>query len=153
MVQLVSSAGGGVARCTPVEVQHATNPHSTQQATQQSGNNRAHAPSETQGSATQHIEQQPRNSHTTKHPSETDHMLRAVEGPLRANEHRHRRVVAFLADHPNVTRAIITDSETDPDHVIVTIGIRSEVVGELLIPRRVYDGMALLQVLQEYADA
>ena len=62
-------------------------------------------------------------------------------------EERRLKVLAMLADKPDSQRAIITDLDSDPDNVILTIAIRDVATSEMLIPKYKYDGLALLEML------
>lgn len=80
------------------------------------------------------------NASSGKDPAVT--VRRESESALRSD-----RVLATLAENPKLKRAIITDLESDPDNVILTIGIRDQYLFELLIPREKYNGFLLLEIL------
>lgn len=66
-------------------------------------------------------------------------------------ELKQQRVREMLTADPNKKYAILVDdAESDP--VVVTVGIRGLATFELHIPLVRYDGIALLQVLDEYAS-
>ena len=61
---------------------------------------------------------------------------------------RHQRVAEMLSD--NKIAVLVEDATTDP--VVVTVGIRGLATFELHIPLSRYDGIALLEVIDEYAS-
>jgi hypothetical protein len=56
----------------------------------------------------------------------------------------------MLAADPGITYAITSDTEIEPDAMIVTLAIRDKGACELRIPEDRYDGLALLQVIEEH---
>ncbi len=60
-------------------------------------------------------------------------------------ETRRLRVLATLAQHPDLRYAVITDSDAEPGTVIVHIGIRGVASGEIVIAKASYDGIVLLR--------
>lgn len=64
-------------------------------------------------------------------------------------ERRRLKVLAILAENPNTPRAIITDVESDPDNVILTIAIRDQYSFEMAIPRDKYDPFVILELISE----
>ncbi len=83
-------------------------------------------------------------------PEETD----ALPDP--AAEARHQRVLAMLADRQSVRYAVLTDTEADPEAVILALGIRGAmpdggiVTCELRIPRAKYDPFLLLDLIERH---
>jgi hypothetical protein len=68
-----------------------------------------------------------------------------------ANDTRQQRVEDMLANNPELKYAVLVeDATTDP--VIVTVGIRGLAVFNLEIPHAHYDGLALLQILEEHSS-
>lgn len=63
-------------------------------------------------------------------------------------EQRRKKVLKMLEDRPEIQRAFITDTETDPDHVILTMAIRDVASFELSIPRCKYDPFLLLEIIE-----
>ena len=61
-------------------------------------------------------------------------------------EERRKKVLAMLAERLDTQRAIITDMDSDPDNVILTIAIRDQYVFEMTIPKHRYDALALLEM-------
>ena len=58
----------------------------------------------------------------------------------------------MLSDNPGLKYAVLAhDSTADP--VLVTVGIRGLAAFDLAIPHAHYDGIALLQVLDEQSEA
>lgn len=64
-------------------------------------------------------------------------------------ECRHAKVLAMLeAAAPGTRYAVhVADESTDP--VVVTVGIRKIATFEMEIPHKLYDGMALLELIDE----
>ena len=62
-----------------------------------------------------------------------------------------RKAVAMLEADPALTRAVVTDSASLPDTVILAVAIRGLAVGEILIPKDRYDGLAVLVMLERLA--
>lgn len=69
-----------------------------------------------------------------------------------AAETRRRQVLAMLAAHPGVTYAIVTDDECAPDFVVLTLAIRGKATAELQIPKAKYNGLAILQLIDQHAS-
>jgi hypothetical protein len=65
-----------------------------------------------------------------------------------AIESRRQRVLAILAENPDLRYAVVTDTEAEPDVVVVHIGIRDVGSGEILIAKGSYDGIELLRLLE-----
>lgn len=66
-----------------------------------------------------------------------------------ANDTRQQRVEDMLTSNPELKYAVVVDDATT-DPVTVTVGIRKIAVFNLEIPRKNYDGLALLQVIEQY---
>ena len=64
-------------------------------------------------------------------------------------EERKSKVLKMLADQPGIQRAFLTDTEADPQHVIVTIAIRDQYTFEMLISKKKYDAFLLLEVIEK----
>ncbi len=62
-------------------------------------------------------------------------------------EQRRKKVLDMLADRPESQRAFITDLESDPDNVILTIAIRDQYTFEMLIPKDKYDAFQVLEII------
>ena len=62
-------------------------------------------------------------------------------------ERRRQKVLKMLADNPSIQRAFVTDTEADPDNVIIAFAIRDVGTCELLIPHCKYDPFAVLEVI------
>lgn len=62
-------------------------------------------------------------------------------------EQRRLKVLAILDDQPNTDRAVITDTESDRDSVIIVVAIRGRYTFDMLIPNAKYDGLALLSII------
>ena len=64
-------------------------------------------------------------------------------------EARRRKVIAMLEATPGTRYAVlVTDASTDP--VVVAVGIREIATFEMEIPRKYYDGMALLELIEKH---
>jgi hypothetical protein len=66
-----------------------------------------------------------------------------------ADDTRQERVEDMLTNNPELKYAVLVDDATT-DPVTVTVGIRRIAVFNLEIPRKNYDGLALLQVIEQY---
>ena len=55
----------------------------------------------------------------------------------------------MLAQEPGLQYAITSDDESEPDAVLVTLAIRGTATCELRIPKDRYDGLAMLQMLEQ----
>jgi hypothetical protein len=53
--------------------------------------------------------------------------------------------------NPTLHRAVVTDATGDPEVAVLTIAVRGVGVGEILIPRGKYDGLAVMALLERYA--
>lgn len=65
----------------------------------------------------------------------------------RQSEERRQKVLSMLADNPDTKRAIITDLDSDPDNVILTIAICDLATFEMLVPKGKYDPFLLLDFI------
>lgn len=72
--------------------------------------------------------------------------------PYPATEARRQRVLAMLRESPAARYAVVTDTESDPDAVIVALAIRGRATCELLIPRNRYDGTLLLDLIERHGE-
>lgn len=63
-------------------------------------------------------------------------------------EERRTKVLAILAKNQDSQRAIISDLNSDPDNVILTIAIRDQYTFEMLISREKYDAFLLLELIE-----
>jgi hypothetical protein len=66
-----------------------------------------------------------------------------------AAEGRRQEVLAMLVKEPNIQYAITSNDESESDAMIVTLAIRGKGTCELRIPKDRYDGLALLQLVDE----
>lgn len=64
---------------------------------------------------------------------------------------RREKVLRMLEENPGTQRAFVTDTESDPDNVILTMAIRDQASFEMLIPRRKYDSFLLLAIIERTA--
>jgi len=62
-------------------------------------------------------------------------------------EIRQQRVLTILEVTSENQRAIYTDTESDPDNVILTIAVRHIAITEMLIPKAKYDPFLLLSLV------
>lgn len=67
-----------------------------------------------------------------------------------ANDARQQRVEEMLASNPALKYALLVDDATS-DPVLVTIGIRGLATFDMEIPNAHYDGIALLEVLDQHS--
>lgn len=63
---------------------------------------------------------------------------------------RRQRVLVLLTAHPSVRYALVTDTESDPEAVVLALAIRGQATCEFCIPRDKYDGFLLLDLLNRY---
>jgi hypothetical protein len=56
----------------------------------------------------------------------------------------------MLAANPSARYALVTDTQTDPEDVVVVLAIRGRGTCELHIPRDKYDGLLLLDMIERY---
>jgi hypothetical protein len=68
-------------------------------------------------------------------------------------EARKQRVLAMLAERPGVRYAVLTDTEADPEDVILVLAIRGVTTWELRIPRAKYDPFLLLELIERHGGA
>lgn len=68
--------------------------------------------------------------------------------PDRATERRQAKALDLLAKHPEWRYAVVTEAG-DP-FVHVTVAIRGVAVGEIEIPAKLYDGFALLALIDRH---
>lgn len=64
-------------------------------------------------------------------------------------EARRQRVLAILAENPNIGRAVLVD-DPDTDPVLLTLAIRAQATCELAIPAVKFDPFELLGVLDRH---
>lgn len=65
-------------------------------------------------------------------------------------EARRQRVLDMLAEQPGIRYAVVTDSETELDAVILALAIRGVGTCELRIPKAKYDGVLLLDLIERH---
>jgi hypothetical protein len=71
--------------------------------------------------------------------------------PDAAAEARRQRLLAMLRERPSVRYAVVTDTQSDPEAVIVALAIRDRATCELSIPRNRYDGVLLLDLIDRHS--
>ncbi len=69
--------------------------------------------------------------------------------PDLASEYRRQRVLAMLAENPNIRRAVVVDN-ADTDPVLLTLAIRGQATCELAIPAEKFDPFKLLAMLDRH---
>ena len=85
-------------------------------------------------------------------PTKNDRFVKKSADIVETQRERRRlKVLAMLADKPETQRAFITDMESDPDNVIMTIAIRDQYTFEMLIPKSKYDPFILLELIKRGA--
>lgn len=62
-------------------------------------------------------------------------------------EERRQRVLQMLEDQPEIQRAFVTDTESDPHNVILMMAIRGLCSFEMHIPKSKYDPFIVLGVI------
>ena len=65
-------------------------------------------------------------------------------------ETRRQHVLAMLRERPGVRYAVLTDTEADPEAVLLTLAIRGQATCELRIPRERYDPFLLLSLIERH---
>ena len=68
-----------------------------------------------------------------------------------AQEARRLKVLTLLQSNPETQRAVITDSDSDPQHVILTIAVRSVATFELMIEKTRFDPFQLLELMDAHS--
>ena len=68
-----------------------------------------------------------------------------------AAEARRSRVLAMLAERPGIRYAVLTDVESDPEAVLLTLAIRGRATCEFRIPRDRYDPFLLLDLIERHS--
>lgn len=66
-------------------------------------------------------------------------------------EKRRARVLAMLETHPGVKYAVLTDTEADPEAVILALAIRGQASFELRVPPKKYDPWLLLTLIERHS--
>jgi hypothetical protein len=66
-------------------------------------------------------------------------------------ESRLQRVLAML-EHPEIRSAVLTDTEANPEAVILVIAIRGVATCELRIPRQKYHPFLLLDLIRRHGE-
>ena len=59
-------------------------------------------------------------------------------------------MLAMLSQNQGVTYAVLTDLDSDPETVLVTLAIRGRATCELRIPREKYDPFLLLALIERH---
>jgi hypothetical protein len=98
-----------------------------------------------------------RNNHATSSPKAAQQPPQKTEVVVaqeneeidEAQEARRVKVLALLQSSPETQRAVIADQDSDPDHVILTIGIRSVATFELMIDKTRFDPFTLLDLIDK----
>ncbi|SCY31085.1 hypothetical protein [Nitrosospira sp. Nsp13] len=65
-------------------------------------------------------------------------------------EGRQQRVLGMLSNNPTLKYAVLVDDATT-DPVLLTVGIRELATFDMEIPKANYDGIALLQVIEQFS--
>jgi len=64
-------------------------------------------------------------------------------------ESRRLKALSILEERPDSQRAFITDLDSDPDDVILTIAIRNQYTFEMQVPKRHYDPFLMLEIIEK----
>lgn len=64
-------------------------------------------------------------------------------------EQRREKVLQMLANNPEIQRAFVTDTESDPHNVILMMAVRDKYSFEMHIPKSKYDPFAVLEVIEK----
>lgn len=65
-------------------------------------------------------------------------------------EARRQRVLEILAENPTARYAVLTDTQADPEAVLLTLAIRGQATCEFRIPRARYDPFLLLDLIERH---
>ena len=65
-------------------------------------------------------------------------------------ETRRQKVISMLEAAPDTKRAIYSDTESDPNNIILAIAVRHVATCEMLIPKAKYDPWRLLELIEQY---
>jgi len=78
-------------------------------------------------------------------------LMRTQEPPEAPMSPQSLKAMKMLELDPTLHRAVVTDSVTDPDVAVVAVAVRGVGVGEILVPKDRFDGLAVLAMLERYA--
>ena len=147
-----------VARCVALDAQHATS-----EADRATGSATSAQPVSLKSLANKVLERnRPRNERTTSGEKprkfQEPEALRAAPPRERntqpasdpAAEARRQRVLAMLDAHPEARYALLTDTQAEPEAVLLTLAIRGRATCELRIPRDRYDPFLLLDLIERH---
>jgi len=59
-----------------------------------------------------------------------------------------QKALTMLELNPGLHHAVVTDTTSDPDAAVVAVAVRGVGIGEILVPRGKYDGLAVLAMLE-----
>ena len=62
---------------------------------------------------------------------------------------RRKKVLAMLEENPGVPRAVHTETQSDPNNVILTIAIRDLATFEMLLPKARYEPWQFMAMLDK----
>ncbi len=65
-------------------------------------------------------------------------------------EARRQWVLKMLAERPGIRYAVLTDTEADPEAVLLPLAIRDHATCELRIPRKKYDPFLLHDLIERH---
>ena len=85
-----------------------------------------------------------------QHKAELLNALETDGLPDAQAEARRRRVLEMLAQNPTARYAVLTDTQADPEAVLLTLAIRGRATCELRIPRAKYDPFLLLALIERH---
>ena len=79
-------------------------------------------------------------------------LLAVLAGPLPdpKAEARQQQTLKMLADHPEARYAALTDTQSNPEAILLTLAIRGQATCELRIPRDRYDPFLLLDLIERH---
>lgn len=63
---------------------------------------------------------------------------------------RQAKACQMLKDDPGLRRAVLADTTSDPEHVLITVAIRDVGVGDLLVPRSKYDPWLFIEAIERH---
>jgi hypothetical protein len=89
----------------------------------------------------------------TPNPPTDNTAISGKQQPATAEKAPDNEAEALLRKHPNLTHAFVPIDTDDPDYEHVVVAIRDKATCVLRIPREKYDGMAMLQWIENTVTA
>lgn len=80
-----------------------------------------------------------------------EHRYELLRALTPASEVRRQRAIRMLDENPEIRYAAVTDSEIDPENVVLTLAVRGVGTVEVLIPAEKWDGVLFLELLDRHS--